>query len=287
MACYNMIPAYQGEPGGPVRLLPPLGTANLEVRCGRCIGCRADRAHEWGERCYHEAQCYEHNIFATLTYDEDHVPWSLRPDHVWRWMKRLRKRVRARDSALVTTPPVGVRFFLSGEYGEQSGRPHYHAILFNVCCADKKKLAGDLWTSDELTSTWKLGEVVCGDVTAASAAYTAGYAIKKVGESGCEVSPDGEVRVAPFMRCSRRPGIGLPWLRTYAADLVHGYVVTRDGQKMPIPRYYRKKLEGSWLLEEADSAVQSRQVNVVERRLRRPDAEKIHARLLELKGARL
>lgn len=49
-------------------------TESLEVPCGRCMGCKADHAHEWAIRIYQEASLYDRNSFLTLTYDDDHLP---------------------------------------------------------------------------------------------------------------------------------------------------------------------------------------------------------------------
>lgn len=247
MTCFRPVPAFQGGPGEQARLLPPLGTANLNLPCGKCLGCRTDRAREWAERCRHEASCHLHSIFATLTYDDEHLPGELVPSHVEDFIRALRQRARRqfykkRKRALhviLTNPTSAIRFFISGEYGDLTNRPHYHALLFNCEFADKTEAGADLWRSETLTKLWGKGEVKYGQLTARSAAYSAGYASKKL----CD--DDGVVIQPPFVRCSRKPGIGLPWLRTYAEDLRHGYCVTADGVKMPIPRYYRKKLDGS------------------------------------------
>lgn len=240
VTCYYPIPGYQGGPGEPVRLHPPLGTATLSLRCGNCLGCRADRAREWGERCRHEAACWDSNIFATLTYDENHLPVELVPSHVQQFIRALRQRVKRGDPNLTKDPSGPIRYFVTGEYGELTERPHYHAILFNVRCADKEKLSDKLWKSPSLDDIWAKGHITCGDVTGASASYVAGYAAKKL---VCDA--DGVLRAPPFLRASRKPGIGLAWVRTYGSDYESGQCLTVDGRSMAVPRYYRKKLAGS------------------------------------------
>lgn len=83
---FNLQEAYKDKP--------------LQVPCGRCIGCRLEKARQWAVRCMHEASLYDKNCFVTLTYDEDYCPESLIPEHFVLFMKRLRKRYGA-----------GIRFF--------------------------------------------------------------------------------------------------------------------------------------------------------------------------------
>lgn len=280
MPCYHPIPAYQGAAGEPVRVMPPLGTANLALPCGKCLGCKAARAKEWGERCRHEAACHELNLFATLTYDDDHLPGELVPAHFAEFIRAVRQAVRRGDEMLLSDPRASVRYFGCGEYGDLNDRPHYHVIVFNLGVAEKVRMGAELFTNRRLTELWARGQVMLGSVTGASASYVAGYTAKKL---GCD--RDGVVRQAPFIRCSRKPGIGLPWVRTYAEDLRGGSVHTVDGGEMPIPRYYRKLLAGSQVLDEG---------NV--RRLEKPKrdwsserlaaAEKMHQSLVSLKGSR-
>jgi len=42
-------------------------------------------------------------------------------------MKRLRKHYSGRT----------IRYYMCGEYGENMGRPHYHAVFFNLRFADQ------------------------------------------------------------------------------------------------------------------------------------------------------
>ena len=196
-----------------------LGLVDLpvELPCGQCSGCRLERSRQWAMRCVHEAQLHEDNIFITLTYDNEHLPYggSLYYRDFQLFMKRL--LVHA-DRHLKRHP--GIRFYMCGEYGENFGRPHYHAVMFNYDLPDKKlfkmERGNPLYTSEILSELWGKGLTSVGGVTFQSAAYVARYIMKKVTGDAAEdhytrIDPEtGEVfeRVPEFTNMSRRPGIG-------------------------------------------------------------------------------
>ena len=141
---------------------------------------------------------------------------------------------------------------MCGEYGDENGRPHYHAILFNVKFDDRvrwrKTPTGYLqYRSKTLEDLWGLGNCEFGDVTFKSAAYVARYIMKKVtGDAAsmhyCDFDPvTGEIfseRKPEFNNMSRRPGIGRDWLDKYQSDVYpHGSVVV-NGKEVRPPRYY-------------------------------------------------
>ena len=107
----------------------------VTIKCGRCIGCRLDRSKEWAVRCVHEQQMHEQSCFVTLTYKDTelvHTPDghpTLFHEHFQLFMKRLRKKFGD-----------NISYFMSGEYGDETFRPHYHAILFGVDFKDKEPL---------------------------------------------------------------------------------------------------------------------------------------------------
>lgn len=235
--CFHPIPAYQDA--GSVQLHPPLGGANLALPCGRCLGCKTSRAQEWATRVVHEMRSHHKSIFATLTYAPEHCPGELVPRHLQLFIKRLRKAARGNHPQLVGNR---VRYVACGEYGDRAGRPHYHAILFGLDFLDARRVRLEpypLWKSPTLESLWGFGKVDYGDVTRASAAYVAGYTVKKIGATHCNA--EGVVMEAPFLRASLKPGIGADYARTYASDLAHGFVVN-DGAPTRVPRYYKKVL---------------------------------------------
>lgn len=204
----------------------------LDLPCGRCIGCRLERARQWAIRCMHEAQQHDTNWFATLTYDPDHLPpgGTLRPIDYTLFMKRLRK-----------ARPDGVRFFQCGEYGEALQRPHHHALLFGVDFPDKRLLPRSdpqpLYHSQELDNLWKQGTTTIGAVTFESAGYVARYSLKKITGPPAEAHYAG--RVPEYGTMSRRPGIGATWLDQYRTDVYPEDAVTiRGGRKCRPPRYY-------------------------------------------------
>ena len=247
MACYWPIPALQQE-NGTVKLWPPLGTASLAIPCGRCIGCKTDRATMWADRCQHEAKKYSHNTFITLTYDDKFLPpeGHLDADELQRFFKRLREKAR-HNRTILSDSGTGIRYFACGEYGSKNARPHYHAILFNCDFTDKYKIGraknGDtLYHSDILRDLWPYGNNSIGNATGATASYIAQYALKKQGRE--DADEDGVWRPAPFLRMSLRPAIGAHWLEQNADDLRKGYFV-RDGKPRKIPRTYLQKIKNN------------------------------------------
>lgn len=189
------------------------------IPCGQCAGCRLEYARQWAIRCMLESQYHDENYFVTLTYDDDHVPWSKYVDQstgeicdiqtlVKKDMQDFFKRVR---SDLNYRGLSGFRYFCAGEYGDRTARPHYHAIMFGLHLDDLVEYSqtdyGILYESEFLTRKWGQGRVIIGNVTFNSCSYVARYIMKKQkGESSgiysyYNVSPE-------FTLVSRRPGIG-------------------------------------------------------------------------------
>jgi len=244
--------------------VPKRGFADLTVTvaCGRCIGCRLDRSRDWATRCVHEASLHEDSCFATLTYDDEHLPpgGSLRPRDFQLFMKRLRK---ARSSKL--------RFFHCGEYGETTGRPHYHALLFGVSFPDRKLCSRadfPLFSSQELDQLWGHGQCTLGALTAESAAYCARYVMKKVtgdlapGHYRVTDPATGEIHdlVPEYATMSRRPGLGADFLHKYLGDVYPSdFCATIDGGQRPVPPYYDKLLKR--ISPETFEAIKSKRLN--------------------------
>lgn len=252
MPCNLPLPAYRDRNGGPVSIGRWSGTDrmdSLELPCGRCMGCRQDKRLAWTIRCTHEAQLYDANTFITLSYDEDNLPgdMSLEYGHVQLWLKRLRKRLKG-----VTKLPDGrrpIRFFLSGEYGPTTGRPHWHAILFNAWFEDSVQLMNKSYRSETADKLWSLGNTSLDLVNATTIAYVAGYTQDKL--YGSDAYEDlvnvrtGEIskRRPPLVSMSRRPGIGAGWYERFASDLFGTSESPRDiaviqGRRRKVPSYY-------------------------------------------------
>lgn len=260
MPCFHPIPARQDktwkkEPDGSWRpapgdviLNPPLGTENLEVPCGKCLGCFMRRAAEWAHRCEHEASLWEDNCFLTLTYKPEALPdgGNLAPQHLTDFFKRLRRARDRRSPGLDSTPGHGMRYLTAGEYGSQFGRPHYHILLFNCGFSDQTQVTASLGESQILKRLWPHGGNRLGTLTGASANYVAQYTIGKVnfdryGETQTHQyhDADGVIKRQPFLRVSNRPAIGKDWVKKFKSDLAQGYLV-QNGHKRRIPRYYKK-----------------------------------------------
>lgn len=78
MTCYRPLPATRLVGGGILihkrsnyKKTPAHLGEDLELPCGKCIGCRADHGKAWATRCLHESELHQHNCALTLTYAND------------------------------------------------------------------------------------------------------------------------------------------------------------------------------------------------------------------------
>lgn len=229
----------------------------IEIPCGKCIGCRLDQSAAWSQRCMLEAQYHDSNYFLTITYDDEHLPKSEYTDENtgevlqfntlvkrdWQlFIKALRRRLET-----LNRPPV--RFFMCGEYGTTTLRPHYHAIIFGLVLDDlvpyKRTSRGDvLYNSPFLDDIWKKGYIVVGSVTPESCGYTARYCTKKAYQSN-DVYLDHNIQ-PEFTLMSRRPGIAKQYFddhpNLYDDDYI--YLSTdKGGMRFKPPRYFDKLAE--------------------------------------------
>lgn len=207
----------------------------IDVPCGTCIGCRETAAKHWALRCFLELEEHQSATFVTLTYKPEKVPVTLSKRHLQLFLKRLRKAHAKKQRAAGTRPTAvkPLRFFASGEYGETTNRPHYHAILYSTSTQD----------AEVIQKAWPNGFVDVKPATNAAIAYVAGYAAKKYGDHRSfkkeeRVDPGtGEVYnyEPPFLQMSRRPGIGAR-ARTRHRNSWRKVAVL-NGQTMSVPRY--------------------------------------------------
>lgn len=248
MACFAPLDAWQTDSGAIIFVERGAILRKLTLPCGQCIGCRLERSRQWAIRCVHESQLHDSSSFVTLTYSVEFVPpdGSLDYRHFQLFMKRLRKHFGTR-----------VRFYMCGEYGDDFGRPHFHACLFGCFFSDRvlfKELdsGSKIYTSKSLESLWPYGFSSVGDVTFESAAYVARYCTKKITGPGAADHYQrfdkftGEVYtiVPEFNHMSLKPGIGFDWLRLYHPEVLANKGCVVGGSVMCIPKYYKKYLEG-------------------------------------------
>lgn len=261
MPCFKPQDAYLLEEGGITYNSNHKGIQQpLTLPCRGCIGCRAERARQWAIRCTHEASMHKKNTFITLTYDEEHLPAdsSLNYKHYQLFMKKLRKKYGTK-----------IRFYMAGEYGSQTKRPHYHAILFNHMFDDAtphttSKSGKPVLVSSELTKLWGKGFASIGEVNYTSCHYIAKYIIEKITGDPAEdhyrhINKDtGEItqRTPEFNRMSLRPGIGKPWYDKYKRDIINTGSVVTDGHQTKIPAYYDRLFQEDFPFEYDDYTYQ-------------------------------
>lgn len=242
MACFHPLAAWRGKLNESAKRPVVFSShgavpnSGLLIPCGRCVGCQLERARQWAMRAIHESKLHAANSFVTVTYDDEHLPkngsLSVRDHQLF--LKRLRERVGA-----------GVRFMMSGEYGETTVRPHYHYLLFGYRPDDLRLYASNngnpIFTSAFLDDIWGFGECKVGEVTFESAGYVARYTLKKLSDN--KLSQVYEGREPEFFLMSRRPGIGSGWAKMFYDEWYRGDYSIVNGHKVKPPKYYDSLVE--------------------------------------------
>lgn len=260
----------------------------VNLPCRHCIGCNQASARSWSVRGHHEALLHQeswqepvsqittkipNSSVITLTYNPEQLPEDglLHHEHFQHFMQRLLNRRRARHKAAGELQKLkSPRYFMCGEYGGKTQRPHFHAVIFGETFSDRyeeQDASGQVnQMSYELDHIWSkrvtknapitnIGRATVDDFSFAGAAYVAGYVAKKMnslsdwrhqGPIREETGPTGATIFKPispeYRRMSTKPGLGADWILepenykyVYSADCVKVAEYTYN-----VPKYYDK-----------------------------------------------
>lgn len=220
----------------------------VRIPCGKCYGCLRRKQRELGLRINYDIKsprCFL-SLFITLTYDDDHLIYnyvsretgeifplpSVTKEDAQRFLKRLRKNLN------YDAEQTKMYYYLSGEYGDETKRPHMHAIIYflgtDTLQMDIKTAIKKSWKKCQ----WKqVNEKKCiqGINSDGALLYVAKHQMKK-----CQGTP----LQSPFFQL-RSKGIGSEFFKNeteikFAKD--NNYLVFDRNKKAPIPRYFAEKI---------------------------------------------
>ncbi len=268
MPCYSPLEGYKDLTTGGLVFDKKNAHTKMEVACGQCLGCRVDHRLMWSIRIIHESSMHvsDHgNSWATLTYREassctdeqfnkaHYVPkdYSLRPSHVSDFIRSLRRANKDHK----------IRYFYCGEYGDENQRPHYHICIFNHSFNDQYLWKDDeglyTYTSESLQKHWPYGFTTVAELNLRTAAYTAGYALKKITGKKADdhylrCNEHGEafwllpeyIRMSTGNALGKHQGLGASFYEKYETDIFPSDTspVPGHGEFELVPRYYQNIL---------------------------------------------
>lgn len=201
----------------------------MHVPCGKCAFCIRKQINSWCLRLRHEMDVSSSAFFLTLTYNDEHLPKNhthkecthLDGELCKRDLKLFLKRLRRRNP--------GIRYFATGEYGENYSRPHYHAVIFNLIDLD---LVTESWKDDDGKD---IGFIKGSRANAGRIRYMVAY---------MALPQDLSHRSPPFRVMSRNPGIGSSYVdkmgdhhRARSDPVVYDFDCPNA-----MPRYYMDKI---------------------------------------------
>lgn len=192
--------------------------------CGKCRACKLKKANEKMIISIFAANEFKKKgQFLTLTYDDEHLPYGLQHDDFSQFMKKLRRN----------TGVDGLKMFMAGEYGEKSGREHFHVLFYN-----------HKFPIEEIKRAWSepytnipLGFVYDGTLTPQAMKYVSGYINKK------GYDPESGKR-SPYGRSS----CGLPDNLTEQEiiDMCKTGLIEYNGRKFLVPTNWRRRYNDTW-----------------------------------------
>ena len=256
----------------------PFRKGYIEHGCGRCLACKVQKKKIWKTRMLLESKDHDKNSFITLTYSDEKLPkgGTLDPKDTQLFLHRLRKNLQRNNLQKV-------RYFLVGEYGTETQRPHYHAAIFgHACDSGTRYVKGrkcECRFCEIIRKSWSInneiiGHTAVGTLEKDSIDYICGYLHKTATVDGQKImgltnKNDPKIfkwlkgRHPEFTRMSRNPGIGGNHTESFTdfltsdqgADFVlnHGdvpsYIIT-NGKQTPIGRYMMDRIRKQYGFKE-------------------------------------
>lgn len=238
------------------------------VPCGECPACLSNKREQWAFRLKCELETSNYALFMTYTYEDSQLPIlyfspstqsfitssasAPLPVMVGDELKSyvlIRKHWTSYKDVLhnsLLRENIDTRYFMCGEYGSRTYRPHYHAILFftyDMPYYPPEKI------KEYVAKYWHYGNIKFGSVTPASIRYVCKDMIKQVYKNSDYVKLQichGIKNFAPYYTMSNRPGIGSAWFeknKNFYNDKIRSATpVVSDGHYVSIPRYFKDKL---------------------------------------------
>lgn len=179
--------------------------------CGQCLNCRINDTRSWFVRSHMETKYSDRpfQYFLTLTYAPEFYP----DDGLC-----VKKHLKSFLNTLNTALSLKLRYFATTDYGNVSGRAHYHAILLSMRKLSTKKIE----------KYWSKGFVKLQPLTKSRIKYCLRYTVKKKPFDG---SLDGWFRL-----------ISKGWGKAFLDHYTGQKSLIIDGKTYAIPRYYADKL---------------------------------------------
>lgn len=218
----------------------------LAVPCGKCELCRNKRSLDWETRCFLETQTSPSKpLFFTLTYQNSELPLidnkypTLVKKDIQLFMKRFRINLKRAgyDSE-------GIRYYICGEYGSKSGRPHYHGLFWNL-----PYIKPNEWHNftDCLDYSWNKGFTMVSPAGKGAGKYCLKYMRKGSNK------PNKYCEKEFYLSSRRKGGLGYQWLKdNFSYFLSHPEITCinvkdkfSDSNKIntfAIPEYFKTKL---------------------------------------------
>lgn len=252
--------------------------SGLYVPCGKCVLCLSQRRNEWSHRLQLHSYGYTSMpLFVGLTYEDENLRYGVESPTLLKadlqlFFKRLKENYGLYDS--------GFSYFACGEYGDKYNRPHYHALLFGFDELSELYEMNWLKAHQDLRQVWKLGNVDIGRAAWSGVHYVTKYVLKYDG-----AAYDGVVKPfmlcsngigLPWLNTpeckylvrrlrdvfSDRKALCIPQLdftnyQEFVKSCRDGYnelvqllprlvAHTPQGVEVPLPRYLRNKLLGTF-----------------------------------------
>lgn len=180
-------------------------------------------------RMIHELSSHKDAVFVTLTYDDHHLPDnnSLVKKDLQKFFKRLRQNLIYQEDYRK------IRYFACGEYGDNTQRPHYHAIIFNMSPKSKED-------QSLINISWSKGFVHFGNAEPDSISYVAQYIDKKFSGDLADIEYKQKNREPVFRILSL--GLGRQYLDENYETISKKDHLTLNGISHSLPRYYINRL---------------------------------------------
>lgn len=242
----------------PVRLQTAKSRRNdakfVNVPCGKCPECVKAKQNAWLFRFNQQLLVSPLALFVTLTYNDESLPYAnlwynedgtadlhnmtLRKRDVQLFFKNLRYEYSKLSKKRI-------KYMLVGEYGSKFGRPHYHAIIFNL---DYPHL---------IDSEWIHGFVYRPVLDTSRGGMS--YVLKYISKNR-NVNNYG---IPEFSLTSKGLGenyITAESLKWHTSNVENTYVRS-DGFKLTMPRYYKRKMFDTEQYASVTSYLQKRAEN--------------------------